>query len=125
VRSEPEEPRLVHLTEPEEQFEQGDLPPDVQKLDAKTWQRATYLALFFALILFAAFFYLVQTARRLNFAQSQTGSTPAAPPTLGSNDKTAQKVTTPGTAPPSLNPTLRLYTDLVPGSVVIDDAAPQ
>ncbi len=124
ARPEPEEPRLVHRKEPEEQFEQGDLPPDVQKLDAKTWQRATYLALFFALILFAAFFYLVQTARRLNFAQNQPGSVPAGQ-SPGSNGKTPEKGATPGVAAPSLNPTLRLYTDLVPGSVSIDDAAPQ
>jgi hypothetical protein len=127
VRTEPEpdEPRLVHRRDPEEQFEAGDVPPDVQKLDAKTWQRATYLALFFALILFAAFFYLVQTARRLNFAQSQAGSTPAAQSSLGSNDKGSEKGATAGTTAPSVNPTLRLYTDLVPGTVALDDAAPQ
>lgn len=126
VRSEPEpqEPRLVHRREPEEQFEAGDFPPDVQKLDAKTWQRATYLALFFALILFAAFFYLVQTARRLNFAQSQAGSTLPAQ-ALGSNDKGSDKGSTAATTAPSLNPTLRLYTDLVPGTVAIDAAEPQ
>ena len=126
VRSEPEpqEPRLVHRREPEEQFEVGDVPPDVQKLDAKTWQRATYLALFFALILFAAFFYLVQTARRLNFAQSQAGSTLPAP-SLGSNEKGSDKGSTAATSAPSLSPTLRLYTDLVPGTVAIDAAEPQ
>lgn len=125
VRSDPEEPRLVHHRESEEQFEQGDLPPEVQKLDTKTWQRATYLALFFALILFAAFFYLVQTARRLNFAQNQAGSTPVAQSTGGLSERTAAKGATTGSAPNSLNPTLRLYTDLVPGSVSIDDAEPQ
>jgi len=116
-----EEPRLVQHREPEEQpFEAGEIPPDVQKLDAKTWQRATYLALFFALILFAAFFYLVQTARRLNFAQSQAGATPAAQ-SPAPNEKTPEKgTTTSGSAPPSLNPTVRLYTDLVPGSVIVD-----
>ena len=126
VRSEPEpqEPRLVHRREPEEQFEVGDVPPDVQKLDAKTWQRATYLALFFALILFAAFFYLVQTARRLNFAQSQAASTLPAP-SLGSNEKGSDKGSTAATSAPSLSPTLRLYTDLVPGTVAIDAAEPQ
>ncbi|MFL6447209.1 MAG: hypothetical protein ACJ746_05915 [Bryobacteraceae bacterium] len=120
----PHEPHLVQRREPEEHFESGDIPPDVQKLDAKTWQRATYLALFFALILFAAFFYLVQTARRLNFAQSQAGATPAAQsPT--SDRKTPEKGAASTSAPPSLNPTLRLYTDLVPGSVAIDDGEPQ
>jgi hypothetical protein len=126
VRSEPEpqEPRLVHRREPEEQFEVSDVPPDVQKLDAKTWQRATYLALFFALILFAAFFYLVQTARRLNFAQSQGASTPAAQ-SPGPSDKPSGKGAAGTATPPSTNPTLRLYTDLVPGTVSIDDAEPQ
>ncbi len=126
VRSEPEaqEPRLVHRREPDEQFETGEVPPDVQKLDAKTWQRATYLALFFALILFAAFFYLVQTARRLNFAQSQGGSTPVAQ-SPGPNDKGSEKGAAGTATPPSTNPTLRLYTDLVPGTVAIDDKEPQ
>jgi hypothetical protein len=125
VPHEPQEPRLVHRREPDEQFEPGEIPPDVQKLDAKTWQRATYLALFFALILFAAFFYLVQTARRLNFTQTQAGSTPAAQ-VPGANDKaTPEKGGTTAATPSSLNPTLRLYTDLVPGSVSVDDAPPQ
>jgi len=124
VHAEAQEPRLVQRKDPEEHFEGTDVPADVQKLDAKTWQRATYLALFFALILFAAFFYLVQTARRLNFTQNQAGPTPAAqsPP---SSDKTPEKGAATTSPPPSLNPTLRLYTDLVPGSVAVDDAQPQ
>ncbi|MFL6415369.1 MAG: hypothetical protein ACJ74Y_06835 [Bryobacteraceae bacterium] len=118
------EPRLVHRREADDQFETGEVPGDVQKLDAKTWQRATYLALFFALILFAAFFYLVQTARRLNFAQTQAGA--AAPvPSAAPNNKGPEKEAVSAALPVSTNPTLRLYTDLVPGSVAIDNAEPQ
>jgi hypothetical protein len=102
-----------------------DIPEEVQKLDSKTWQRATYLALFFAAILFAAFFYLVQTARRLNFTPNEQASqqtqrnskSPAEP---------LQNASASGSAPPvSMNPTVRLYTDLIPGTVTIDDSPSQ
>lgn len=118
------EPRLIRAAPAtEENSDSDDLPPNVQRLDAKTWQRATYLALFFAIILFAAFFYLVQTARRLNFAQTENSAQPATLPPPKS-DKSTQNASTPSVHP-STNPTLRLYTDLVPGTVAIDDAEPQ
>lgn len=98
--------------------EQAEIPPDVRRLDTKTWQKALYLSLFFAIVLFAAFFYLVQTARKLNFAQEDTThqqGTAAAPVQKAAN-------TTP---PAPVNPTVRLYTDLIPGTVAVDDGAPQ
>ena len=36
-------------------------------MDAKSWQRSIYLALFFTFIICAAAFYLIQAARKLNF----------------------------------------------------------
>ena len=62
-----------------EDADAAEISPDVQRLDPKSWQRAIYIGLFFAVILFAAFFYLIQTARRLNLAEpvvsAQTTST--------------------------------------------------
>jgi PEGA domain len=104
----------------EHSSEAAEIPPDVQPVDAKTWQRATYIGLFFAILLFATFIYLVQAARKLNFppaanppqtAQQQPAATPKAP------------LETASTAPAA--PTLRLYTDLEPGAVTIDDGEPR
>ncbi len=100
-----------------------EIPPDIHRLDSKTWQKALYLSLFFAIILFAAFFYLVQTARRLNFTQ-QDASGQAAQQGTAANGATVQKASnTP--APIPTHPTVRLYTDLIPGTVSVDDGAPQ
>lgn len=96
----------------------------VQKLDAKTWQRATYLALFFAVILFAAFFYLVQTARRLNQTPNEIASQQAGKPGT-QNTPTEAPVKNAENSPTPTSPTLRLYTDLIPGTYVIDDKEPQ
>ncbi len=100
-----------------------EIPPDVHRLDSKTWQKALYLSLFFAIILFAAFFYLVQTARKLNFTQ-QDASGQAAQQGTAANGAAVQKASnTP--APVPTHPTVRLYTDLIPGTVSVDDGAPQ
>jgi hypothetical protein len=98
-----------------------ELPPHVEKIDDHTWKRATYIGAFLAVILFAFFFYLIQTARRFNFA-SETNNQPNAV-----NTGNAQQKPRPGTPenppPPPTTPTLRLYTDLVPGTVTIDGAS--
>jgi hypothetical protein len=111
-------------TPPDDVSETADASGSVQKLDAKTWQRATYLALFFAVILFAAFFYLVQTARRLNLTPNEAANQQAAKDSAqtGANEIPAGNAA--GT-PPSTAPTLRLYTDLIPGTYTIDDKEPQ
>lgn len=102
-------------------FDGQDLPPTVQKLDAKTWQLATYLALFFAVLLFAAFFYLIQSARRLNLTPNEVaGQTAPASKDTASKPAVQNTATNPETPNPT-NPTLRLYTDLIPGTVSIDD----
>ncbi len=106
----------------------AELPSNVQKLDAKTWQLVTYLALFFAVLLFAAFFYLIQSARRLNLTPNEVAShQPAVPaPTDSGKDKPAtQTVAATPEAPVPTTPTLRLYTDLIPGTVAIDEKEPE
>jgi hypothetical protein len=101
----------------------AEIPPDVPQVDAKTWQRATYIGLFFALLLFATFIYLVQAARKLNFPPA-----PNTPQTAAQQSSTGAKAAVENASNPSAPPTtpvLRLYTDLVPGTVTIDDAEPQ
>lgn len=102
----------------------AQIAPEVERLDAKNWQRAIYIGLFFAVILFAAFFYLIQTARRLNMTPAEIGgqSTAAQPGASGAAKVTPQPVAAP---PVPTSPTLRLYTDLVPGSISIDNKPPQ
>ena len=99
-----------------------EIPPDVQRLDTKTWQKALYLALFFTIIVLAGFFYLVQTARKLNFTQ-EDASNQSQPPSNAKNPAVQKAVNIP--PPPPTNPTVRLYTDLIPGTVSLDDGAPQ
>ncbi len=99
----------------------AEIPPEVPALDAKTWQRATYIGLFFAILLFATFIYLVQAARKINFPGSGTPSQEAA---QQKNPSNSAAQTIPVTAA-STKPTLRLYTDLVPGTVEIDSGEPQ
>ena len=93
-------------------------PPDVAEMDATNWKRAVYVGAFFAFLLFAAFFYLVQMARKLNIAPAQQ------PPAAGVSNPTPvpnkPNPTQPAPAAVSITPTLRLYTDLVPGKVSVD-----
>jgi len=101
----------------------AEISPDVPQVDAKTWQRATYIGLFFAILLFATFIYLVQAARKLNFPPAaNTPQQTAEQPNTGSKPPVENAANAP--APPT-TPTLRLYTDLVPGTVTIDDGQPQ
>jgi hypothetical protein len=115
-RADGEEPRGAR--QPGPAHDEEELPPHVQKIDAHTWKRATYIGAFLAIILFAVFFYLIQTARRFNF-----GSEEAQTQTNGAAGSAAQQKPKPGTAqnPAAMaKPALRLYTDLVPGTVTID-----
>ncbi len=111
----------------EEEAEAAELRPDVQRLDTKTWQRATYLALFFTLIICAAFFYLIQTARRINLSPpASAAATKSAGASGGESGKNAIVPTAVTPPPPaSINPALRLYTDLIPGTVSIDGGEQQ
>jgi PEGA domain len=100
----------------------AEIPPEVERLDAKNWQRAIYIGLFFAVILFAAFFYLVQTARRLNLTPAET---PSAPVSASAEKPAAPKENANATPLAPLKPALRIYTDLLPGKVSVDEKEPQ
>ncbi len=99
----------------------AEIPPDVPRLDRKNWQRAIYLALLFTVLICAAFFYLIQTARRINLPESIPGAAPAASQQNGK----AAGAGVPNVPLIPIKPTLRLYTDLVPGTVSVDGASPQ
>ncbi len=100
----------------------AEIPHDVPKLDAKSWQVAMGLAAVIVVAGFALFFYLIQTARHINFeADSSTASGGASPKTGGAQMQPVQAVT----PVVSITPTLRLYTDLIPGTVSIDDQPEQ
>lgn len=101
----------------------AEIPPDVQRLDPQSWQRAIYIGLFFAVILFAAFFYVVQTARKLNLMPVDTASEPTGAP--GGAAKKEPQQAGAQTAATAEKPALRLYTDLNPGTATVDDQAPQ
>jgi hypothetical protein len=105
----------------QEPSDAAEIPPEVQRLDPKSWQRAIYIGLFFAVILFAAFFYVVQTARKLNLMPVETETQSAAAQT----DAKKQAPTPAQATPAPAKPALRLYTDLNPGTVTIDDQSPQ
>jgi PEGA domain len=111
---------------PGEVHHEAQTHPDVPTIDARSWKRATYIGAFFAIILFAAFFYLVQTARKLNIESNQQPNT-----ANQAKGGAAQQKPSPGTPaspqtpPVSTNPALRLYTDLSPGTVTIDGGAAQ
>ena len=95
--------------------------PDVVEMDATNWKRAVYVGAFFAFLLFAAFFYLVQMARKLNIAPTEQ-----APAAAVSNQAPVQNKpspTLPAQPAAPITPTLRLYTDLVPGKVSVDGKA--
>ncbi len=106
--------------------EVAQIPDDVPRIDSRTFKWALYLACLFTVVVLAAFFYLIQTARKLNFtpneaaALQQTATGPAAAKT-----NTAAGSNTSGAPPAATNPTLRLYTDLVPGTYTLDDDPPQ
>jgi hypothetical protein len=99
----------------------AEIPPEVPRLDRKNWQRAIYLALLFTVLICAAFFYLIQTARRINLPESVPSNT-----SVPSQQTASQPSQNTATVPPVPGkPTLRLYTDLVPGTVSLDDGPSQ
>jgi hypothetical protein len=95
---------------------------DVQPIDARSWKRSIYIGAIFAIILFALFFYLIQMARKLNIEPPQQASSGAQTGAQGQIKPVAGKPS--GPAAP-VGPSLRLYTDLVPGSVSVDGGPPQ
>jgi hypothetical protein len=123
----PADPRLAHIPSspkagappPEEAAE---IPENVTRIEPKTLKWAIYLAVLFTGIVLAAFFYLIQTARRINMTPNETSTAQTAtnPAQANSAQAAASALTSAST-----NPTLRLYTDLVPGTVAVDDNPPQ
>ena len=105
--------------------EDAETPAEVQRMDAKSWQRSIYLALFLTFIICAAAFYVIQAARKLNFPPEGTGEAPQTnqPNSSGKSAGTETAANAPEAVP--TKPTLRLYTDLVPGTVSIDGNEPQ
>jgi len=59
--------------------EDNGMPADVHRMDAKSWQRSIYLALFLTFIICAAAFYIIQAARKLNFPPEGAAEAPAEP----------------------------------------------
>ncbi|HEX4749278.1 MAG TPA: hypothetical protein VH302_07010 [Bryobacteraceae bacterium] len=102
----------------------AEIPHEVPRVDPKTVRWALYLAAIFTAAILAAFFYLIQTARKINLTPNEVagmqGNAASAP-----EDKSNPSATNNPTPVAPLNPTLRLYTDLIPGTVTIDDNPPQ
>jgi len=114
---------LAVTLRPDDAPEAAEIPPDIPRVDPHTWRRSVLLALFLTAVALAAFFYLIQTARRINLPSSQPETAtakPAANPAASKPPAATQPVST-----TPIRPTLRLYTDLVPGTVSIDKGAPQ
>jgi hypothetical protein len=99
----------------------AEIPPDVPKLDARSWQVAMGLAAVIVVAAFALFFYLIQTARHINFEPDSGVASNGAQKTGGAQMTPVQAVT----PAVSITPTLRLYTDLIPGTVSIDEQPEQ
>ena len=98
----------------------AEIPPEVTRVDAKSWQMIVGLAAFLCLIVLAAFFYLIQTARKINIAEENH---PTSEQSIG--PKAESRTPAVVTPPVSLPPILRLYTDLAAGTVAIDGAPPR
>ncbi len=106
--------QLSAREEPDPDPDAAEIPEEVPKLHKKSWQLAVGLAILFTVGIFALFFYLIQTARRLNFGDEQTQSSSAQTPAAPVKAVSAGEVT-------GAKPSLRLYTDLTGGTVTIDD----
>ncbi len=105
--------------------EDGENLQEITQIEAtpenrQSWRRATYLALFLTAVILVVFFYLIQTARRINI--ESPAQAPAKPADTAKTP--SQTASNPDRAAPS-TPTVRLYTDLVPGTVSVDDGDPQ
>ncbi len=99
----------------------GENPrPETTGGDSRSWRRATYMALALTAVICAVFFYLIQTARRINLAPPVQTS----PKTATGGKVPVQNAKTPEPAVVTA-PTVRLYTDLIPGTVSVDDGEPQ
>ena len=103
--------------------EVAEIPQEVPRVDPKTVKWALYLAIIFTGAILAAFFYLIQTARKINLTPNEVASLQSnTAPTAANKPENAANNAVPSGP---VNPTLRLYTDLIPGTVTVDDNPPQ
>jgi hypothetical protein len=109
----------------DDDVEAAEIPPEVPKLDRGSWRVVMALTIVFTLGLFAAFFYMIQAARRVYFSDEQQTATAKSQPaaTTSSDNSPAIPAPVSDTHPPAPDqrPTLRLYTDLTGGTATIDD----
>ncbi|MGH9584821.1 MAG: hypothetical protein ACRD4O_18015, partial [Bryobacteraceae bacterium] len=98
--------------------EPGPVSSGPEPLDPKTWRHAMFIGLFFTVVVLAAFFYLIQAARKSNLLL------PESPVVSPANAGGKAKLAPAANAQPAPNPILRLYTDLVPGTASIDGGPP-
>ncbi len=103
----------------EQPVDAAEIHSELPQIDKTSWQRVIFLALFLTFIFCAGFFYLIQAARKNYLAQPETtaSTAPANPKPVSGKQPAPGPII-------SLNPTLRLYTDLIPGTVSIDNGAP-
>ncbi len=115
LRSRPGTPHPADFRPPEEPIAEPEELPVLNK----SWRRATYAGLALIAVIGIVFVYLVQTARRINLSPTAVNTvTPA-----GQGAKTPLTPVASTEAPGA--PTVRLYTDLIPGTVSVDDGDPQ
>ncbi len=109
----------------QEALERGIDPSsaDVKHLNSTSWRRATFLALLLTAVICIVFFYLIQAARKINLAPPPHETTPARTSAAPNVPVQTAKTTEPVAQPDSAS--VRLYTDLVPGTVSVDDGEPQ
>ncbi len=98
-------------------------PNDVHQLNNRSWRRATFLALALTAVICVVFFYLIQAARRINLEQPAPAAATPKPAETAKVPVVNGKSPTEPAAPTA--PTVRLYTDLIPGTVSVDDGDPQ
>lgn len=103
--------------------EVAQIPEEVPRVDAQSVKWAFYLAAIFTAAILAAFFYLIQTARKINLTPNEVASQQSGTGANSAKTNGASPVGANSAAPSA--PTLRLYTDLIPGTVTIDDNPPQ
>jgi hypothetical protein len=99
----------------EEHTEVAQIPPGITRVDPTSWKVIVGLSAFFCAVVLAGFFYLIQTARKLNIEDERK-------PTA---DQAAVKSAPAASPRVAAAPTLRLYTDLAAGSITFDNESPR
>lgn len=102
--------------------EAAEIAEDVPRIEPQTLKWAFFLAALFTVVVLVAFFYLIQTARRINLTPNEANAQQAS---NSAASKGLEPSAEPAASTISKNPTLRLYTDLVPGTYSLDDNPPQ